>query len=165
MLPITILAARKLADLLANSSALETQITSMSAASGMTIPLITADQVFVSSAPAGMADLQQELGYPRISIFSTKLKNTQVERFRSLSGAVTVSAEIAATADLLSDVDLWIHFYIEAITNILRENRGDWGDGVFYSGAYEVDVHPPKTGASGFLQLARVSFEVGISRN
>ena len=127
--------------------------------------MIAASQVFLSSAPAGMAELQQELGYPRISVFSAKIKNTQLEKFRSLSGTATVSAEIAATADLISDVDTWIHFYVEAITNVLRENRGDWGDGVFYSGAYEVDVQPPKAGASGFLQLARINFEVGVSRN
>jgi hypothetical protein len=165
MLPTTILAAQKLAALLTASSAIEDQISSMAAESGIDIPVIAASQVFLSSAPAGMAELQQELGYPRISVFSAKVKNTQLEKFRSLSGTVTVSAEIAATADLLSNVDTWIHFYVEAITNVLRENRGDWGDGVFYSGAYEVDVQPPKAGASGFLQLARINFEVGVSRN
>ena len=165
MLPTTILAAKKLAALLTTSSAIQHQISSMSAENGVDIPLIGPDQVFLSSAPADMADLQQELGYPRISVFSTKVKNTQIEKFRTLSGTVIVSAEIAATADLLSDVDTWIHYYVEAITNILRENRGDWGDGIFYSGAYDVDVQAPKTGAGGFLQIARINFEVGVSRN
>lgn len=165
MLPITLLAAHKLAALLTTSSAISAAISAMAAENGIDIPVISADQVFLSSAPASMAELQQELGYPRISVFSTKARNTQFEKFRTLSGTITVSAEIAATADLLSDVDTWIHFYIEAITSILRENRGDWGDGVFYSGAYDVDVQPPKPGASGFLQLARINFEVGVSRN
>jgi hypothetical protein len=165
MLPTSIHTAQKLAALLTNASAIENEISSMSAENGIDVPVIVSSQVYVSSAPAGMAELQQELGYPRVSVFSTRVKNTQLEKFRSLSGSVTVTAEIAATADLLSDVDLWIHFYVEAITNILRENRGDWGDGVFYSGAYEVDIQPPKPGASGFLQLARVNFEVGVSRN
>ena len=165
MLPTSILAAKKLAALLTNASAIQNEISSISAESGIEVPTIPASQVYLSSAPAGMAELQQELGYPRVSVFSTRVKNTQVEKFRSLSGSVTVSAEIAATADLLSDVDTWIHFYVEAITNILRENRGDWNDGVFYSGAYEVDIQPPKPGASGFLQIARVNFEVGVSRN
>lgn len=165
MLPTSILAAKKLAALLTNASAIQGEISSISAESGIEVPVIPASQVYLSSAPAGMAELQQELGYPRVSVFSTRVKNTQVEKFRSLSGSVTVTAEIAATADLLSDVDTWIHFYVEAITNILRENRGDWNDGVFYSGAYEVDIQPPKPGASGFLQIARVNFEVGVSRN
>lgn len=165
MLPTTILAAQKLAALLTTSSAISAELSAMTAETGIDIPAISAEQVFLSSAPANMAELQQELGYPRISVFSSRVRNTQIEKFRTLSGSITVSAEIAATADLLSDVDTWIHFYVEAITSILRENRGDWGDGVFYSGAYEVDVQPPKAGASGFLQIARINFEVGVSRN
>jgi hypothetical protein len=165
MLPITILTAQKFAALLTTSSAIETQVASLSASSGVNVPIIPASHVYLSSAPAGMAELQQQLGYPRISVFSTKLKNTQAEKFRSLSGSVTVTAEIAATGDLLADVDTWIHFYVEAITAILRQNRGDWGDGVFFSGAFDIDVQPPKPGASGFLQLARVNFDVGVSRN
>jgi hypothetical protein len=47
----------------------------------------------------------------------------------------------------------------------LRENRGDWGNGIFYSGAYDVAVQPPTTGGSGFLQLARVNLDVGVSQN
>lgn len=165
MFPTTLMAAQKLAALLTTSSAISAAIGAMAADSGIDIPVISAEQVFLSSAPASMAELQQELGYPRVSVFSTRVRNTQMEKFRALSGTITVSAEIAATADLLSDVDTWIHFYIEAITSILRESRGDWGDGVFYSGAYDVDVQAPKAGASGFLQLARINLEVGVSRN
>ena len=75
------------------------------------------------------------------------------------------SFSIAATSDLLAQVDQWIHFYVEAVSTILQENRGDWGDGLFYSGAYEVEVKPPQAGGSGFLQVARVSCELGVSRN
>jgi hypothetical protein len=51
------------------------------------------------------------------------------------------------------------------VSNILRANRGDWGNGIFYSGAYEIAIQPPVTGGSGFLQLARISLEVGVSGN
>lgn len=165
MLPITISSAQNLVSLLSTGAAIETEVTALASESGIAVPVIPASQVYVSSAPAGLADLQQELGYPRVSVYSSKLKNTQIEKFRSISGSVTVTAEIAATGDLLTDVDLWIHFYVEAITTILQQNRGDWGDGLFYSGVYEVEVQAPKPGGSGFLQLARVNFEVGVSRN
>jgi hypothetical protein len=165
MAPLTILTAQKLVDLLTSNASIETEVSFLSASSGIEVPLIPASQVYLSSAPAGMADLQQQLGYPRITVSSTRVNNTQVEKFRTLSGKVTVTAQIAATADLVTDVDTWIHFYAEAVTNILRENRGDWGDGVFFSGAYEVIVQPPAAGASGFLQLASVNIDVGVSQN
>jgi len=165
MTPLTILAAQTLVTLLTSNAAIENEVTGLAAASGISVPAIPSNQVYLSSAPAAMADLQQQLGYPRITVYSAKVSNTQIEKFRTLSGTVSVTAEITGTADLVSDVDTYIHFYIEAVTNILRENRGDWGNGLFYSGAYDVTVQPPTTGGSGFLQLAKVNLDVGVSLN
>ena len=165
MLPITLLAPTKLAGLLKASAALEANVNELAAANQTTVPIIPSTQVFVSSAPVGIADLQPELAYPRVNVFAARLKNNQAERFRSVSGSVSVVAEIAATSDLLAQVDQWIHFYVEVVSTILQENRGDWGDGLFYSGAYEVEVKSPQAGGSGFLQVARVSCELGVSRN
>lgn len=165
MPPLTILAAQTLVTLLTGNAAIENEVVELAAAGGISVPVIPSNQVYLSSAPAAMADLQQQLGYPRITVYSAKVSNTQVEKFRTLSGTVSVTSEITATADLVSDVDTYIHFYIEAVTNILRENRGDWGNGLFYSGAYDVTVQPPTTGGSGFLQLAKVNLDVGVSLN
>jgi hypothetical protein len=165
MPPLTILTAQTLVNLLTANAAIETEVSSIAQQAGAVVPVIPSSQVYLSSAPAAMADLQQELGYPRITVYSSKLSNNQVEKFRTLSGVVTVTADINATADLVTNVDSYIHFYIEAVSNILRANRGDWGNGIFYSGAYEIAIQPPVTGGSGFLQLARISLEVGVSGN
>jgi hypothetical protein len=165
MVPITLLTAQKLADLLTAATAIETEVSSLSADNGVSLPILPASQVYVSSSPVTMAELLEELAYPRVSVFSSKLTNSQVEKFRSLSGTVAVTAEIVATADLVSDLDLWIHYYAEAVSNILRRNSGDWGDGVFFSGAYEIDVQPPRTGAGGYIQIAHVNCSAGVSRN
>ena len=165
MLPVTLLAAQNLATLLAASSGGETEVDALALESNIEIPPIPSSQIYVSSAPAFMADSQQEIGYPRISVFSSKVKNTQTEKFRSLSGYATVTAEIAITGDTVSDVDTYIHFYVEALTNILQRNRGDWGNGISFFGAYDLEIQPPQAGAGGFVQLARLNFEVGVSRN
>jgi hypothetical protein len=163
--PITISAAQKTVELLTDDSALATELAEISNGSLIEIPAIPDGQVYLSSASLSMAELQQELGYPRVAVASTRLRNTQAEKFRSLSGTATVIAEVAATGDMVIVVDTAIHFYVEAITNILRRNRGDWGDGVFYSGGYDVDIQAPQAGGSGFLQTARVTFDVGVSRD
>lgn len=165
MLPITLLAAQKMADLLTAAAAIETEVNSLSADNGVTLPILPASQVYVSSSPVTMAELLEELAYPRVSVFSSKLVNSQVEKFRSLSGTVAITAEIVATADLVSDLDLWIHYYAEAVSNILRRNSGDWGDGVFFPGAYEIGVQPPRAGAGGYIQIAHVNCSAGVSRN
>lgn len=165
MLPVTILTAKKLADLLRNGNALEQQIIAIAGSEHLSIPGIPSSQVRLSSATAEMGDKNLDFTYPRICLYSTGIKNTHIEKFRSLSGTVSVTAEVWASANLLQDTDEWIHFYVEAMTNILRHNIGDWGDGIFYSGTYDVQFQPPKVGGVGYVESAKLTCNVNVSRN
>jgi len=165
MLPLTIDAAQKVSDLLTTGNALQQQISSISSSNNTSVPLITAAQVVLSSTIAAMGDKDLQLTYPRICLYTAAVKNTQVEKFRSLSGTVSVTAEIWASGDLVSQTDQWIHYYVEAMTNILRQNIGDWGDGVFFSGEYDVQLQAPKVGGIGYVELATVTCVLNVSRN
>ena len=165
MLPLTILATQKVSDLLTSDEALQQQIASIAAAANDSIPEITAAQIVLSSASPDIADRNIQLTYPRICLYSGGVRNTQEEKFRSLSGAVSVVAEIWASGNLVNNTDRWIHFYVEAMTNILRQNIGDWGDGLFFSGAYDVQFQAPKSGGLGFVQSAKVVSTLNVSRN
>jgi hypothetical protein len=165
MLPLTILSAQKLSDLLTKENALEETINALATSSNLMLPTITSAGVVLSSASADIADKDVQLTYPRICLYSTALKNTQIEKFRSLSGTVSVMAELWASASLLQDTDQWIHFYVEAMTDILRQSIGDWGDGIFFSGAYDVQFQPPRVGGFGYVELAKVTCVLNVSRN
>jgi hypothetical protein len=91
------------------------------------------------------------------------MKNTQQEKFRSFSGGIVVVAEIWSSGNLVDDSDQWIHYYVEALTSILRANRGDWGDGFLFSGIYDVQLQPPKVGGFGYVELARVTCGLNVS--
>lgn len=165
MFPLTILAAQKLSDLLTKEDALEQTINALAVSSGMMVQGITSTGVVLSSASAEIGDKDFELTYPRICLYSAAVKNTQVEKFRSLSGTVSVIADVWASANLLQDTDHWIHFYVEAMTRILRQSIGDWGDGIFFSGVYDVQFQPPKVGGFGYVELAKVTCNLNVSRN
>jgi hypothetical protein len=165
MLPLTILAAQKLSDLLTKEDALEQTIHALAVSSGVTLPGITSTGVVLSSASAEIADKDFQLTYPRICLYSTAVKNTQIEKFRSLSGIVSVTAELWASANLLQDTNQWIHFYVEAVTNIVRQSIGDWGDGIFFSGVYDVQFQPPKVGGFGYVESAKITCNLNVSRN
>lgn len=165
MLPLTLDAAQKVSDLLTTGNALQQQISTLSTAANVTVPLITAGQIVLSSTVPAMGDKDLQLTYPRICLYTARVKNTQVEKFRSLSGTVSVVAEVWASGDLLSDTDQWIHFYVEALTGILRQNIGDWGDGLFFSGMYEVQLEAPKAGGLGYVESAAVTCVLNVSRN
>ncbi len=165
MLPLTILAAKKVSELLTAGNALEGQISAIADGSNTSVPNIAANQVVLSSATPDMGDKSLQFTYPRICLYSTGLKNTHTEKFRSLSGTISVIADVWASGNLLQDTDTWIHFYVEAVTNILRQHIGDWGDGLFFSGTYDVQFQPPKAGGFGFVESAKVTCNVNVSRN
>lgn len=164
-LPITLLAAQKMFNLLTTGNELEQQISSLALDSNVNVPGIPAAQIVLSSASADMADKNIQFTYPRVCLYSSGLKNTQMERFRSLSGTVAVVAEIWASGNMVTETDQWIHFYVEAVTELLRGSIGDWNDGFFFSGAYDVQMQQPKTGGFGFVQSAKVTCNLNISRS
>jgi hypothetical protein len=163
MTPLSLLAAQKLAAQLTNSDALSTQIAAMGAALTTSVPPIASDHVLLSSAGPDMDDRNIQLAYPRVCIYSTGVKNTQIEKFRSFSGHVDLVADIWTSADLLTQVDTWIHIYVECISELLRNNTGDWGNGFFYTGTYDVQLGAPKPGGLGFVQAAKLSISLGVS--
>ena len=56
-----------------------------------------------------------------------------------------------------------VNVMVDAVTSTLDQNRGDWGGGVFYGGAYQIDYKGVKRGGKNFLQTATVTFDVQIS--
>jgi hypothetical protein len=165
MLPISILSAQKILNLLTAGDALKNGIAELAASTGASIPAISSTQVMLSSISPDMADKQVQLTYPRVCLYSERIKNTQVEKFRSLSGTVAVTAEVWASANLVQQTDSWIHYYVEAMTNILRVNIGDWSDGIFFGGAYDVQFQAPKSGGFGYVQSAKVTCSFNVSRS
>jgi len=165
MLPLTLLAAQKLSGLLTTGDSLSQTISSLATEAGVTLPLLVSNQVILASAPPALADNEIPLTYPRVLLYSTQVKNSQLEKFRTFSGSIAVVAEIWASGNLVGDSDQWIHYYVEALTQLMRDNIGDWGDGFFFAGVYEVQLQPPKVGGFGYLQLAKMTCSLNVSLN
>ncbi len=165
MTPISLLAAQTLAAKLTTGEALTELLASLANDVSILVPPIASNQILTSSVPMGLGDNNAQFTYPRVCIYSSGVKNTQVEKFRAFSGETSITAEIWASGDLITDVDTWIHFYVEAVTTILRNTAGDWGNGISFWGAYEVQFQAPKIGGLGFVQSAKVTFDLAVSIN
>jgi hypothetical protein len=165
MYPATILASQKLASLLTNDGALPKQIQALADAAGQTVPVIPVDRVSLSAAAPDLADKNIQLTYPRVCLYSIGLKNSHIEKFKSLSGTVSVVTEVWASGNLVNDTEQWMHYYIEAITMLYRQGAGDLYDGFYFSGAYEVQVQPPKAGGIGFSQSAKIACTLNMSQS
>jgi hypothetical protein len=163
MTPLSLLGAQTFLTKLTSGDALEQQIMLISNNANAQVPPIRSERVVLSSIPMEVADKNVQLGYPRVCIYSSSVKNYRTEKFRSFSGEVAVAVEIWASGDLITDVDTWIHYYVEAVAEILQESAGDWGSGMFYSGDYDVQFQVAKPGGLGFVEAAKLTFFLNVS--
>lgn len=165
MPPLTLQIPQHTAALLTAGNLLAQTITQLAAANEATVPVILPSQVVVTSAPPQIGDMNLQLTYPRVCLYTTGLTNTHFEKFRTLSGSITLAGDIWASGNLVTQVDQWLHYYVEAVTGILRTNVGDWGNGIFYDGSYDLQFHAPAAGGLGFVQSAKVTCSMHVSQN
>src|SRR5579883_1910965 len=110
-----------------------------------------------------LAERSQAVKYPVVHVYSDRVRNTLTEKFRTFSGKVRTVAEVRFSQDRVEGIEEQLRLYVDAVTQVLDANRGSWGEGAFFAGAYEVSFDPVQHGGKNFLQIARVSFEVDLS--
>lgn len=130
-------------------------------------PTLQAAGVRTIVAMNASVDLSEKTGYmqyPLMLVYCDKVSNTLKEKFRQFSGTAHVVVEARYSQDKLDSLQANAEVYADAICALLDDSRGDWGNGFFYSGGYEVSYGAVVRGGNNFLQIAKVGFDVEISR-
>ncbi|MEO8596692.1 MAG: hypothetical protein ABI759_25460 [Candidatus Solibacter sp.] len=127
--------------------------------------LIETSQFRGQNAAADLAERALGVKYPGVQVYCEKIVNELREKFRSFSGRAQMAVEIRQSQDRLEGLQERLELYVDATMQMLNGSRGDWGDGMYYSGEYEVAFGPVKPGGKNFMQVAKVTFEIGVSRN
>jgi hypothetical protein len=127
--------------------------------------LIDPAQVRAVNVAAELAERAAGVKYPSVNVYCEKLVNDLREKFRRFSGTAQMAIELRQSQDRLEGIQDRLELYVDATIEMLHGNRGDWGDGMFYSGQYEVGYGPVKQGGKNFTQMAKVSFEIGVSKD
>jgi hypothetical protein len=127
--------------------------------------LLDAAQVRSQNVAADVAERGTTVQYPAVNVYCEKIVNSLVEKFRTFSGNVQMAMELRHSQDRLDGLQDALELYTDALTQVLNGGRGDWGDGMFYGGAYEVSFGPVKKGGKNYIQVAKVTFEIGVSRS
>jgi len=153
-------AASKTAQRLAGPAGVGTSLAALTAAEGVTAEPLQVQMQNVA------ADLAERAGsrYPAANVYCQRIQNTQKEKFRRFSGRVLVAVEVRHTQDRLDGLDAKLELYADAVAQSLQSSLGDWGDGMFYGGAYEVVFGAVKQGGRNFMQAATVTFALEVSR-
>ena len=163
MLQIASATTQKLAEILASSGGIAATLAALSSQQGLVLPAITLHQIIAQNVTPELSERSTVSKYPLIYVYCSKMVNELREKFRKFSGDVQMVVEARVSQDRLEQIETNLQAYVDAITAVLDNSRGDWGDGVFYGGGYEVTFGGVKQGGRNFIQIAKVSFAVEIS--
>jgi len=163
MTPISLLGPQKVVSLLTANSALQMAVNAITAQTGVVLPPISNSQIVITSISPDMADKNAQLTYPRVCVQTTQVNNTHMEKFRSFSGSLVVTADVWFSSNLIALTETGLHYYLQGIESILQANEGDWGDGFYYSGLYDAQLQPTKAGGFGFLESARITIALDVN--
>ncbi len=158
------IAATKFIEFLASADkGLGPSIAGLAADTGVTLAPVPPEHIVNQNIPIALAERSQAVKYPVVHVYSDRVRNTLTEKFRTFSGKVRTVAEVRFSQDRVEGIEEQLRLYVDAVTQVLDANRGSWGEGAFFAGAYEVSFDPVQHGGKNFLQIARVSFEVDLS--
>jgi hypothetical protein len=124
---------------------------------------LTGIGVIAQNAPVALMEKSSAVKYPVVLVYADRVQNLLTEKFRNFSGKVRMVAEMRASQDRIEGLEENVRLYVDAVTQVLDANRGDWGQGMFFTGGYEVKFDPVQHGGRNILQVAKVIFEVDLS--
>jgi hypothetical protein len=152
------------ANLLLGAGGLQTNLDALTAAESVPALKISAGQVITHNMPADIAERSAGGAYPCVHVYCEKVTNQLREKFRTFSGRIDMAFEIRVSTDRVDALDHQINSMVDAVVSTLDQNRGDWGGGIFYAGAYDIAFTAVKHGGKNFIQTAKVMFSLEISR-
>jgi len=129
----------------------------------MELAAIPPAHVMNQNVSVELSERAQIVKYPAVYVYTDRVRNLLTEKFRTFSGKVRTVAEVWVSQDRMEGVEEQLRLYVEAVTEVLDANRGNWGEGAFFTGGYEVSIDPVRHGGRNFLQIAKVEFEVDMS--
>lgn len=158
------IAAGKLADFLsATDAGLSNAIGNLAQDTGSAPQLLRPAAIVRQNAPAAIAEKALATKYPAVHVYCDRIINNLTEKFRTFSGKVRTVAEVRVSQDRIEGLEDQVRLYVDGVTQILDSNRGSWGQGMFFTGGYEVKFEPIQHGGLNFIQIAKVTFEVDLS--
>ena len=163
MLLIAGTSTQKVVGVLAAGSGLSAVLEALNIQQGVRLPRVTPQQIIAQNVTPEVSDQSTVDNYPLIYVYCTKVVNDLREKFRTFSGEAQMVVEARVSQDRLDQIETNLQAYADAITQVLDDNRGDWGEGIFFNGEYEVTFGGVKHGGRNFLEIAKIAFALEIS--
>jgi len=163
MLQIAGSSTQKVLGVLTANEGLPAAVEALVLQQGLSLPAIGLQQIMAQNVAADISEQSTMTIYPAVYVYCNKVVNECREKFRTFSGDAELVVEARVSQDRLDQLETNLQAYVDAITQVLDNSRGDWGGGAFFDGGYEVTFGGVKHGGRNFLQIAKVAFVLEIS--
>jgi len=160
---IATMTTSKLMAILTGSEGVPAAVTALSQARNLSLPVVSSEQIIAQNVSPELSERSTVSSYPLVYVYCSKVVNQLREKFRTFSGDAEMVIETRISQDRLEEMQTNLQRYIDAVTQVLNDNRGDLGDGVFYAGGYDITFGAVKHGGRNFLQVAKLSLVAQIS--
>src|SRR5262249_6411638 len=131
------LTAEILHGILIGETGLASALISAIARDGEDLSPLETEQILLQNVSIDLAE-KGPLRYPQVAVYCERLANGQREKFRSYSGTARLVIETRVSQDRLDGLERSLQRYTDSTLDVLHTHRGDWGQGVFFAGRYEV---------------------------
>ena len=149
--------------LLTSPQGMNACVATLAQAASQSASPLGANQIAAQHVASDLAERATEVIYPAVAVYCEQVVNQLKEKFRTFSGYAEMAIEVRVSQDRLEGIESQTDLYLDAVTQVLDQNRGDWGEGMYYAGGYKADFSAVKHGGRNFIQVARVTFNVGVS--
>src|SRR5271163_2870691 len=130
----------------ATDTGVSNAVATLAADSGVPLAPIPPAHIVTQNMSFEVAERASVVKYPVVQVYSDRVRNLLTEKFRTFSGKIRTVAEVRVSQDRIEGLEDQLRLYVDAVTQILDANRGNWGQGAFYTGGYEVTFDPVKQG-------------------
>ena len=158
------LAVKRLAEMLGGQTGISAGISAVAAKLSISAAGIPAPRIVAINIASEVVEKSAGTQYPSIHVYCERLANQLREKFRTFSGTARMAMDIRVTHDRLDGIANLIQLYADAATEVLDTHRGDWGQGMFFPGSYELTYGTVKHGGKNFIQTAKLTFDLEVSR-
>jgi hypothetical protein len=159
------LASTTVVGMITGPSGMNANLASLSTPDNLLAQPIDTAQIYQQNVAVELAERSKIIKYPSLYVYCEKYANTLIEKFRSFSGSVQMAVEVRHSQDRLDGLQDALELYVDSVTQVLDAERGDWGTGLYYAGGYDVSLGAVKHGGKNFVQTAKISFQIEVSRS
>src|SRR5262245_49952484 len=119
------LVAERLSTILQASNGLGSSVERVSKAANLALAPIGTAQVVAQDVASEIAEKASGARYPSFYVYCDRVSNTLREKFRVFSGTARLIVDVRVSEDRPEPVERQLQLYVDAVTQVLEENRGD----------------------------------------